>query len=227
METHYIIILIILVMGIFGGCVNYFMLTQSTDIDASDKNHMLKKSLFLGVAASILVPLFLNTISSSVITDILANKDTYKSYFIFSGFCLIAAVSSNRFIEDLYDKVIKIEKTAKEAKGVANEAKLSAESAIHETKNLFEAVTEPDESEIKAGLVGTLEADNPTNENIKKLINAFNQSKYSYRTLQGLAKDSGLTEQKTTKLLAELVAQGRIENKINTKGTNVWRIVLK
>src|ERR1700744_3223396 len=42
-----------------------------------------------------------------------------KNYFIFAGFCVLASFFSKRFLNDLYVKVNKVEKTAEEAKKVA------------------------------------------------------------------------------------------------------------
>jgi len=55
-----------LLAGLFGGAVNYFLIHQIDD--KFSKSYLIFKSLFLGVAAAILVPLFLNTIGSNILS---------------------------------------------------------------------------------------------------------------------------------------------------------------
>jgi hypothetical protein len=80
--------------GVLGGLVNYW-----GDATASAEPHPLLKRLAYGLAASFVVPLFLNMISSSLVAD--SRTDNLK-LFVIVGFCIIAAISSRTFIESTY-----------------------------------------------------------------------------------------------------------------------------
>lgn len=242
MSPYLIVVIIIIILGLFGGIINYFLLNRPID-DGSNRaqvqnddikngpafNHFLFwKSLSMGVAASILVPLFLNTISSSVLLDILSAKSVDKNHFIFAGFCLIAAIASKRFIEDLYDKVIKIGKTANEAKTKAEEATGKVEAVSLETRELVHANTEPEELEERQSPNKSLvkgKKEDKLIDNDRKVIDAFGKSKYIYRTLKGIANDSGLTGQETMDILDGLENRHIVKSKLNSSAQKIWRVL--
>jgi len=234
MCTYLIIISIILIMGLFGGIINYYTIVQTdtttttggqTDASVANK-YLLPKSLCTGVAAAILVPLFLNTISSGVLENILGASDKVdaKNYFIFSGFCLIAAIASKRFIDDLYDKVIKIGKTATDAKKTAVDAKETADSASSATKELEDTITEPSETS-RSAFPETAEVADTDDDNTKAVLKAFSDSNYTYRTLKGLAKQSGLPDQTVIDILNVLKTKGRVKSKPNRNNNDVWKVI--
>ena len=107
-----LVVAIMLGAGILGGFVN-FCLTNPDDTPSPN----IARSLVVGTAASLLVPLFLNMISSDLVSQI-KDGDVTKS-FILLGFCLVAAISSTAFIRTLSDKVLD---QAKQATKRAREA---------------------------------------------------------------------------------------------------------
>jgi hypothetical protein len=138
----YFIILVIVVMllaGSLGGVVNYYL----GRLDNPDKAS-LKESIIIGIAASFLVPLFLQMISS----NLLATGDTEPlNLFILAGFCLIAAISSRAFITSLSAEVIRKAKEAtqkaEQASNVAEQAKdtaLTAQGAAISAQRKIEVV---------------------------------------------------------------------------------------
>ncbi len=107
MEPYSIIFAIIFVFGILGGHINFLKIPKEEKTTNKRALH-----LFTGLIASFSVPLFLNITSSSILSDALSNSDTSNiSYFVFAGFCGIAAYFSDRFIQSLSDKILdKLEK---------------------------------------------------------------------------------------------------------------------
>ena len=99
------LILVMLGAGILGGAINHFLTQESTPTIRS----FMGRDLLVGLGASFMVPLFLNMISSDLIQLILGSKDRppepYK-ILVFSGFCLIAAISSRAFIRTLSDRIL-------------------------------------------------------------------------------------------------------------------------
>src|SRR5437764_7659640 len=97
MEPYILILILIMVgAGLLGGAVNYFL---SQEIDPNQK--YFGRSLWLGLAASFMVPLFLNMISSNLIDSIRGNAATpgdKSKLLVFAGFCIVAALSSRSFI---------------------------------------------------------------------------------------------------------------------------------
>ncbi len=78
----------------------------------------LRASIILGVIASFTVPLFLEIVTIGANSDNLLDamldsgnldsaKNNVEAWFIYAGFCLIAAVSGQSFIKKLSDRLIK------------------------------------------------------------------------------------------------------------------------
>lgn len=219
------IVLIMLTAGILGGYTNYLVIkeevssTEGADSLQTINRNLKKKSLFLGVSASLLVPLFLTTISSSILDFSLVYP--LKNYFIFGGFCLLAAISSKRFIEDVYSRIIKAENEAKAANA-------KAEDAQEVVKELQESNTEVNEDDYKRLLdnlakIKTI-VDAPTKEDVYKVVKAFIDSKYSYRTASGVAKESNLNVNEVERILNWLKELDISNSKLNRKGHTVWKI---
>lgn len=110
------LVIMMLSCGILGGLINSYL----------DKNNPDKSSnstweyMVIGIGASLTVPLFLNTISSSLFID---SKNEPYNILVIMGFCLIAAMSSKSFIKTVSDRAIK---TANQANKTANKAEASA-----------------------------------------------------------------------------------------------------
>lgn len=111
-------VMLILIMagaGVLGGYVNHVL---------SGRSGTARDSIWLGLLASFLVPLFLRTIASDMLAT--AAKDPLQ-LFPFAGFCLVAAVVSRRFITGVSERFLrdleKVEKKASHAEAEAEEAK--------------------------------------------------------------------------------------------------------
>jgi len=130
------VIAIILLSGIVGGTINYF-LSKPVKMDV----FTWMRTAFIGVGAAFLMPLFLNTISSSLLSDIFKENPTHDSYLVFSGFCLLAAISSRAFIQTLSDKVLK---EAKEARREVAEVKSEVGKIESSFYPIVDSMTEQD-----------------------------------------------------------------------------------
>ena len=167
-----IIILIVMIMaGAWGGYINYLR-----------KDRRLINFL-TGLGASFLVPIFLNTLNSKLLINIANilntnnnnNSDDFGSkivdIFIFFGFCLLASISAQTFINSLGSKVLlsKMEEYSQEVKQVTKDAikgerernlkvarallLMGEPQAINEALTTSEKVLQEDESNIQAILL--------------------------------------------------------------------------
>ena len=225
MTKHiYILILIMVILGIFGGVVNYFAI----DEDSTEKNRKLLviKSILFGLAASFLVPLFLNTISSNLVKE--SEDDVYK-LLVFSGFCLIASISSKSFISSVSEKVLKV--VRKEQKEFSQKFEQGQEELTKEVKNVIDSVGPIITKEVEV-VEEKQEGNNEINEdsipdetlpvdgfdlhelkiyhnddNETKVIKAIGNSKYTYRTLSGLSETLGVTRATLYHTIENLVSK--------------------
>lgn len=123
--------------GIFGGYVNSY-------INQSFNCASLKKNILCGLLASFLAPLFLTTISSSILSE--AQSGDPLRYFHYFGITLLASVFSNEFIINMRDKILKIEQKNKDTLEQLSEGKQtldtpenpynSNETAVNALRNL-------------------------------------------------------------------------------------------
>lgn len=203
---------VILFSGILGGVINFFIGLESKE-GSKESWFYLVKSILLGVGASILVPLFLETISSNLLEPSISTIFPEKNYFVVAGFCLLASIFSRRFIEDLYTRVVKAEKTAREAKEAVEEVEASRteiddadEIVFRDLRNLTDAESE---------------------DRIKKVIRAALNSKYTYRTVSGISRDASLDRDRVSEILKTLEDTGLARNKKDRAGNDVWKITMK
>ncbi len=101
--VHLLIIFSIMIFaGILGGGAAYFIeINNSSEVD----KHKIKPSFYIliGICASLLVPLFMTTISSDLLEN---SRQNHLDYFVFAGFCLIASISAHRFITSISEKIL-------------------------------------------------------------------------------------------------------------------------
>jgi DNA-binding MarR family transcriptional regulator len=201
MTTQMLLILIlttIVVAGILGGFVN-FLLAKPDDVPAPSKT----RSVVVGVAASALVPLFLNMISSNLISDI--QKPDYTKLLVMFGFCLVAAISSTAFIRTLSDRVLS---EAKQAKREASEAKAEVSEVHQAVQPIVDKETESDPAESSARVQETTSSLTATE---LKLLSALSSGKFTLRSEGGLAKEIAVDRSEVATLLQELRSRGLVQ----------------
>lgn len=170
MDTHTLTLVgIILIVGAFGGYLNYLHNFDTTE-DKQQSNRIRNKYVLLGIGSAILVPAFFKMIAS----DLLRYSEPFDNinYLIFAGFCLVAAIFSRRFITTLGDKILdaakKAEIASKEAKREIQTTKLELSSTQERIEDVKVAVNlKSAEQEIK-------ESTNQTgNSQLLDLVNSY------------------------------------------------------
>ena len=211
---------VMLLAGIFGGLVNYY-LSDEKEIEKEieekvNKKKSLQKSLIIGIGASFLVPMFLNMISSGLLSD--SCEDNLK-LLVFAGFCLIAAISSRAFISTISDRILDATKAAR--KEVEN-ARMELSSVQSEIAPLIEKETEGDEEEVAAeSIQESREIDNiiaGLDETEKTVLNALGLGPYTYRSISGLTKETNLDKELVHKTLNSLINRGLVSQSLRKKG---------
>ncbi len=183
----FLILVIIIFAGIIGGLASYYL------NESDDKSKI--KSIVLGVAAAFIVPVLLNMISSNLLSD---SQKRFDALFSFAGFCVLAAVFSRNFLENIYNKV------------------LQQVGSINDKVKMMEQVTEePDISDSERQSMG--EVKGQLSEEDKTVLQSFANGRFAYRALPGLTKDSGLERSQVEQCLNKLMANQLVESKLNDK----------
>ncbi len=203
---------IMMLSGVVGGYTNFLSEQKSNPEQASKR-----KSISSGVCAAFLVPLFLNMISSDLIKPPGGNTPfVYMyNYLVFTGFCLVAAISSRAFIQTLTDRILnEVKETKQRVETTQNE--------IEKVKSTVEPLAEKEtETEVGEGLthVKNLVGMDP---NKKKILESLTK-KYTFRSLSGIASDTQMNTEEINTCLNNLIKEGMIGQAYRKKGIR-WYI---
>ncbi len=215
-----LVIGIMLLMGGFGGLVNYLQNRKS------DPESDALGSVAGGIAAAFLVPLFLQMISSNLFEK--SQKD-HIQLFVFAGFCLIAAIVSKSFLQTVAQRVLQlvnetkreVGEVKKEVKGVAAEARevketLSEPEAVEITPGTGELRLEPrridihveDKMNLEDKISTKIEEDLDLDSESRKIVDALDTGRFKFRTGTGLMSDTQLDAKRLVERLRALIDRG-------------------
>ncbi len=223
--TRYNMILLLVAMigaGVLGGAANYLLLHKD-DPEYAKRS----RSFVLGLVAALLAPLFLKTISSDMIDKISSIR--YGSgvpfdFFVFTSFCLMAAVFSRTFAETVAKRLaVEIEKAKRESKEAQTRAALAEERASETEPVLRQAMeerTEPLPESAPVVLPASLQ-DLPIGHADRELLTALMNGQYSYRTVNSLAAEIQVEESEAVKRL-ERMREHTLAGKKVTPTRNLW-----
>jgi len=196
----FIIIGIMLLSGVIGGFANYFLSGRD------DKSQMkLLGFCTLGIVASLIVPLFLKMISSDLL-EIVKTRPT--NFFVFAGFCLLSAVFSRRFLENVYNKLLQQVGELKENVNKIEEASIEPESTgqMDRTQDLTQ--------------------DDISNEDLR-VLRALYTGRFFFRSVSGMASDTQLPKPIVKERLLDLIQKGFVMAKIGKDGSPRWSLSAK
>jgi len=186
------IIIIMLFAGLLGGIVNYG-LARTPSLTWGD----LRWSVTIGIGATFLVPLFLNTISSSLLTGILDGTGKNSDIFVFFGFCLLGSIASKSMIQTLTKKILR----------TAEEAKKEVQLLKDEVAPVLIKETEPETEELNHN-GAKMEAYGLVGDDAPKIIKALGNSKFARRTVGGIKSESKVSREKVIETLNWLQSNG-------------------
>jgi fluoride ion exporter CrcB/FEX/predicted transcriptional regulator len=200
--THiWVLIVIIIIAGLLGGIVNYFMNNVTKSIDRYD----FIKSLFLGLVASAIIPLFLETISSSLIYE---SQQEHLKYFVFGGFCLLASIFSSKFLQSLADRILK------ELNEVKSESKDNKEKvdAMVSQKSDDKQTEEFIDTKLKAG------------NDMEIVLISLQNEEYTFRTITGIVNECNITESAAKVILRQLEEKNYAKRFYRSDGVTLWAL---
>jgi len=201
-------------MGLLGGLTNYVGGTEQ-EPDPKKPAPSLWRSLIWGVSAAFLVPLFLNMMSSDLLDTLLAGTAGWGDLFVFSGFCLLAGISSRAFVTNLTDRILNqvadTQRLAKETAGGLSDVKAELEPVV-------ESLTEPN----GIGVLASKEPA-PLKPEEAQVLGAFLHGKWRIRTLDGVAEQAGVPIGEAAEVLAALSSTGYVKKLDRPTGTR-WSI---
>jgi hypothetical protein len=230
-----IIVLLIIMMlcGVAGGYVNYIFNLIDKSINGNGMFPQLTAGpfhfIFIGVVSVFIVPLFLSLVQSELLKQTLSGGEaSIIDYFIYAGFCLIAAIYSRAFIQTISSRVLAL---ASHASRVANETEEKQGKLTTEIDELAEVVgsnvdTTAEILDLEAAGEHTRQA-NLTDDQ-RRVLSALKAKPYLSRTLKGISEDSGLNRNKTLEVLGQLLEDRLAREKISEKtGNTLYEITSK
>ena len=206
---------------IFAGCLGGFANYHRYEINQQHKLFNLRRSLLSGLVASATVPLFLQMVSSNLLAEAHEPGGEYK-YFIFGGFCLIAAFFSNRFLQSVSDKVIQDlqQKTTRiEREALENREKVDV---LIDDKTL--------QTDLRSNLAAVSIDIEPMliqGKATDEFLELFSSDTYRFRTLGGMSKELGIEEDIAADILRELESKELVKGFTNTEGNRIFSITKK
>lgn len=204
MDQYILIMILMIGAGLLGGITNYFRIEQEKKDWVS-----FFKNVLMGVSASVLIPLFLNMISSNLLKE--SALDSSK-YFIIFGFCLIASLSSKAFIQTISDRLLnEVKKTNKKVEDIKKDV-----------APMLAKETETQEAEGRDSFLKVRAFS--FDEDAKRVLNSLDSSKYAWRTLTGIAQETGMPKENVLNSLNWL-SSNRLAVKTAEKGR--WGLTLE
>lgn len=213
MANHiFILATVMLLAGIFGGLVNYYLYGDK-DPDAAS----LPRFLVVGVGASFLVPVILDFVSSELVLE---SQGDPSRLLIFTGFCLIAALVSRFFIDNLSDRILTEAKVAKER---AEEAQHGLRLMQTELLPLIDTETEQESAESEALVLQASEELDVTSTKVLKILAS---GRFIFRSLGGICREANEEETAMLRTLHVLVTRSLAGKVVGKNGVR-WHITEK
>ena len=213
MANHiFILATVMLLAGIFGGLVNYYLYGDK-DPDAAS----LPRFLVVGVGASFLVPVVLDMVNSELVLE---SQGDPSRLLIFTGFCLISALLSRFFIDNLSDRILSEAKTAKQR---SEETQQNLRIIQSELLPLIDTETEQDMS---GETTETQDASDDLDVTSAQVLKILSGGRFIFRTLAGVCREANQEESTVLKTLHVLVNRS-LAGKVSGKNGVRWHITEK
>lgn len=215
-------VIIMLIAGALGGTINNFL---APDASSDESKLHIGRSIVIGIGAALLVPLFLNMISSNLMTEVVGTKDTPGNFgkaLVFLGFCLVAAISSRAFIQTISERLLnEVKKTANEAKVEAQDAQNKVGQVENKVGEVVDLVTEPETVPLMTGQMAT--QTEPLSDDENKILNALAKGRWALRSRTGVISDSKVDPAEIDNLLSKLQVKGLV-GQMESPGGARWYI---
>lgn len=213
MANHiFILATVMLLAGIFGGLINYYIYGEK-DPDAAS----LPKFLVVGVGASFLVPVILDMVNSELVLE---SQGDPSRLLIFTGFCLVSALISRFFVDNLSDRILG---EAKNAKSISQDVQHDLRIIQSEILPLVDTETEQDLGKDDAEIDNAVDELDVTSTKILKILSS---GRFIFRSLAGICKEANEEESTALKTLHVLTTKS-LAGKVSGKNGIRWYITEK
>ncbi len=213
MANHiFILATVMLLAGIFGGLVNYYLYGDK-DPDAAS----LPRFLVVGVGASFLVPVVLDMVNSELVLE---SQGDPSRLLIFTGFCLISALLSRFFIDNLSDRILNEAQVAKQR---SEEVQQNLRIIQSELLPLIDTETEQDSGREDPQVVQVNDELDVTSTHVLKILSS---GRFIFRSLAGVCREANEEESTILKTLHVLVTRS-LAGKVSGKNGVRWHITEK
>ena len=189
----FLILGIMIVSGILGGLVNFFL----SEYHKPSVWKAVIGDCLLGIVSALTVPLFLNMISSNLLT--VAHKNPVN-LFIFNGICLLFALFSCRLKENVFNK---------RSQGTGRITRDPDNADPFETYHDV-IIGGRKISKNRLGRAGISETE-------LKILQVMASGNSVHQSLVGLLKDPELEKEPVNETLSFLMAKGLVEQKLNAE----------
>jgi DNA-binding MarR family transcriptional regulator len=187
----FLILGIMIVSGILGGLVNFFL----SEYHKPPVCKAVIGDCLLGIVSALTVPLFLNMISSNLLT--VAHKNPVN-LFIFNGICLLFAFFSCRLKENVFNKGVQKTGSITRDPGNADPFETDHDVIIGGRKISKNRLGRSGISETELKILQVMASGNPV-----------------HQSLVGLLKDPELEKAPVNETLSFLMAKGLVEQNLN------------
>lgn len=198
---------VMLVAGVFGGLVNFYLLNQNN----RDTTAMLR-SVVVGVGAAFLVPVLLDLVGSSIVTQ---SQNDPGQLLIYTGLCLIAAIASRVVVTNKLDRTLL----------AADSAKSGVEDLRVQVKQLQQSILPLIETETEIELARDEEQELLDSLDVAstQVLKALGTGRYIFRTQESLLKELELEDNDIIKSLNVLMTKG-LTSKVNSSWGLRWHL---
>jgi hypothetical protein len=200
--------LVLLVM-----CMSGILGSYCRSIWEEDEKKVARNRIILpGIAAAMVVPLFLSVGGSSVFSQVFDDGSAIiPNIFLIAGFCVLAGVAAPNFVGALAEKALHVargaDQKAERAENIAEAAGEQAENAGLEAPNKNSADAQRHIEEI-------------SDPNQKMVLNALVNSEYTWRSVGGIAQATNLKRSAVRTALSALKSRSLVTDKISSKTNN-------
>lgn len=213
MANHiFILATVMLLAGVFGGLVNYYIYGEK-DPDAAS----LPKFLVVGVGASFLIPVILDMVNSELVLE---SQGDPSKLLIFTGFCLISALVSRFFVDNLSDRILN---EAQNAKSISEDVQHNLRLIQGEILPLVDTETEQDVNQEDPEVHNLVDELDVTSTQILKVLSS---GRFIFRSLAGICKEVNEDESTALKTLHVLTTKS-LAGKVSGKNGVRWYVTEK
>lgn len=202
-----ILTLVMLIAGVFGGLINFYLLNQNN----KDTTAMLR-CVVVGVGAAFLVPVALDLVGSSIVSQ---SQNDPGQLLIYTGLCLIAAIASRLVVTNKLDRTLLAADTAKEE---VETLRMHVKQLQLSLQPLIETETEMEDSRAE-----DQDALDNLDVSATQVLKALGTGRHIFRTQDSLLQELDMADNDVLKSLNILVTKG-LAGKVNSSWGLRWHL---